>query len=140
MKQRQHGYQLLRDPVWWTAIVLYGLHRLLAPWIRPWEPSFITFHFRDFLMIPALLPALLAVESYLGLRPKLTPPSGTEIWLHLILWSLICEFTGPFAFGMGVADPWDVVAYASGALVAWLFWHLRYNRSVTSRKSKPVTS
>lgn len=136
----KRAYRLGVDPVWWVAVSLYALHRLLSPWLREWEPQFVTFYFRDFLFIPALLPLLLAFESQLGLRPKGVAPSSWEILLHLVIWSLICEWVGPFALGMGVADPWDVAAYAGGALVAGLVWRTCYSSGNTNPLTQPLTS
>jgi hypothetical protein len=43
--------------------------------------------------------------------------------LHLLVWSVICEFIGPHWLHHGTADGWDVVAYAAGGIGACLWWN-----------------
>lgn len=66
---------------------------------------------------------VLWLQLVLGVRDHELPPTGSEITLHLVVWSVICEGVGPRWFHWGVADGWDVVAYASGGLVAGLWWN-----------------
>jgi len=106
--------------VWVGAVLIYGFHRLYQSFGFP-EPRLFQFYLNDLLFIPAVLPLVAAVESRLGWR-ELGPPKGTDVLFYGAIWSLICEWVGPFAFGMGSPDPWDVVAYAAGGLVAWVFW------------------
>jgi len=99
----------------------YALNRWL---LKPLLPSsFLHGHFADLLLIPAALPVVLWVQRLVGLRKHDYAPSWSEMVLHLALWSLICEFIGPHWLHHGTADVWDVVAYATGGVVACLWWN-----------------
>ncbi len=113
------GY--LRDRLFLMAAVGYTLNRWL---LKPLMPSpFLHDHFNDLLLIPAALPALLWAQRLVGLRGHDLAPSWGEMGMHLAVWSVICEFIGPFWLRHGTADVWDVAAYAVGGVVACLWWH-----------------
>ncbi len=120
-----------RDPVWLGAVGLYVWHRVVG--IEAWwlPKDFSNFYFRDLLFLPAMLPPLMALHAWLGWRST-GPPQLGEMLVYGLLWTVICEWTGPFAFGMGVADPWDAVAYFAGGLVAVAIWS---HRSYAPRQS-----
>lgn len=112
---------LLRDSLFRTATIAYAVNR----WgLKPRVASgFVHGQLSDLLLIPAALPLVLWVHSLLGWRDSDLPPTGSEITVHLVVWSVICEGVGPRWFHWGVADGWDVVAYAAGGLVAGLWWN-----------------
>jgi hypothetical protein len=113
------GY--LRDPLFVTAAIGYVLNRWL---LKPLLPSsFLHDHFADLLLIPAALPVVLWIHRTVRLRTHDKVPSWSEMLLHLAVWSLICEFIGPEWFHHGTADLWDIVAYATGGVVACLWWN-----------------
>ena len=116
------GY--LRDPLFLLASAAYALNRWV---LKPLVPSpFLHNHFNDLLLIPAALPVMLALQRALGLRKHDDVPSWPEVTMHWAVWSMVCEWIGPFCFQMGVADIWDVVSYAAGGLAAYLWWN-RYS-------------
>ncbi|HEY1050785.1 MAG TPA: hypothetical protein VGE39_13540 [Prosthecobacter sp.] len=84
--------------------------------------GFMRSHFNDLWMIPCALPPLLWLYRRLGLRAHDEPPSVSETLSHLIFWSAFCEWLGPVLVARSTGDPWDVVAYAAGALFAGLWW------------------
>lgn len=113
------GY--LHDRLFLVAAAAYALNRwLLKPVL---QSPLLHDHFNDLLLIPAALPVVLWVHRLLGLRNHDLQPSWTETALHLVVWSLICEFIGPLWLGLGTADPWDVVAYTAGGVAACLWWN-----------------
>lgn len=113
------GY--LRDRLFLVAAAGYALNRWL---LKPLLPSpFLHGHFNDLLLIPAALPVVLWVQRLVRLRSHDLAPSWTEMGLHLAVWSVICEFIGPFWLRHGTADPWDVAAYAVGGIAACLWWN-----------------
>jgi len=113
------GY--LRDRLFLAAAAGYGLNRWL---LKPLIPSpFLRGHFNDLLLIPAALPVVLCVQRFLGLRKHDLPPSWSEMVLHLVVWSVVCEFIGPFWLHHGTADLWDLVAYALGGVAACHWWN-----------------
>ncbi|MDB6065068.1 MAG: Methyltransferase type 12 [Pedosphaera sp.] len=114
---KRFGY--LRDPLFLLCCCCYALNRW---WIKPhFHSAFFHNWFNDLLLIPCALPPLLLVHDRLGLRARNTPPSALEIAGHLIGWSVLFEVIGPHIMRT-TGDPWDVVAYATGALPAWLWW------------------
>ncbi|MGC4074958.1 MAG: hypothetical protein QM760_21160 [Nibricoccus sp.] len=110
------------DPGCVSACALYALNRFV---IKPHVgPGFFHSHFNDVLLIPAALPFLLWAYRMMGWRLDDAAPSWREVAAHTVLWAIICEGIGPRVWPRyGVADAWDVVAYAAGAVIAWIFWN-----------------
>lgn len=102
------------------ACAAYALNRWLLP--ASWQGPFLRNHFNDLLLIPAALPRLLGVQRRLGTRAHDEPPRLGEIGLALALWSVIAEVVMPRITARAVADPWDVAAYAAGAVVSFCWW------------------
>ena len=115
---KRFGY--LRDPLFLVAVAGYALNRWLLKPLLPWP--FLHNHFNDLLLIPAALPIVLWMQRLTGLRAHDLTPSWMEMLLHLVIWSVICEFIGPFILHHGRADPWDAAAYAVGGMAARLWW------------------
>jgi membrane-associated PAP2 superfamily phosphatase len=88
-----------------------------------WKGPFLRNHFDDTLLIPAALPLILWMQRKLGLRTTDHRPTWSEILLHFVIWSIAAEVVAPHLFANATGDPWDVVAYAGGALAAGLIWH-----------------
>lgn len=108
-----------RDPLFLACCVLYALNR----WgIKPHTDSaFLHGQFNDLLLIPCALPPVLWAQRRLGLRTHDRFPEPGEIVLHLIVWTVICEFIGPRL--LPVTGDWkDAVAYALGGFLAWGWW------------------
>lgn len=117
------SFRYLRDPVCLASIALYFLNRLLLKPHLPPHEWFFRGHFNDLLLIPAVLPLFLATYHWLGLRPHNQSPSAREILVHLVMWSGFFEILGPNWFHRSTSDPWDVIAYAIGAAIAWGLWN-----------------
>jgi hypothetical protein len=116
---RRFGY--LRDPLFLVAAICYVANRW---WLKTLVPSpFLHGHLDDLLLIPAALPLILCLQRIIGLREHDDAPSWSEVFLHFAVWSLICEFVGPFWLHVGTADLWDVMAYAVGGGGACLWWN-----------------
>jgi len=115
------SFRYLRDPLFLVSCSLYALNRwVLKPHLHS---PFLHDHFNDLLLMPCALPPLLLLQHWLGLRPKHQPPTLGEIGLYLFVWSILFEFIGPHLMRRAVGDPWDIVAYAVGAVFAALWWH-----------------
>jgi len=109
-----------RDPLFLVGCVAYGVNRWL---VKPHVHSGVFHsHFNDFWLIPCALPIILWVHRRLGLRAHDRPPQITEILLHLIFWSALFEWIGPKLVAHTTGDPLDVLAYATGALLAGIWW------------------
>ncbi len=109
------------DPLCLLACAAYGVNRWIVP--HAWKGWFLKDYFDDILFIPAALPLILWLQRRTGLRPTDVRPRWSEIIFHLVVWSVAAEVIAPHFFARAVGDPWDVVAYAGGALVAGLFWY-----------------
>jgi len=117
---KRYGYA--RDPVCVIACMCYAANRWLLP--ATLRGPFMRNYFSDVLLIPAALPLVLWLQHRFGLRPADTKPRWSEILLHLVVWSVAAELIAPHVFSRATGDPWDVAAYAGGALVSGLIWRL----------------
>ena len=116
---RRFGY--LRDRLFLFSVGAYALNRWVLKSLVP--SPFLHGHFADLLMMPAALPGTLWAQRLVGLRLHDLAPSWVEMFLHLTLWALICEYVGPIWLHRGTADWWDVAAYAVGGILACLWWN-----------------
>lgn len=114
-------FRYIGDSLFLLSSALYALNRwCIEPHVRS---HFMHFHFNDVLLIPCALPPLLLVQRWLRLRPHDELPTAGEILLYLVVWSVFFEVLGPHIMRRATGDPWDVVAYAAGAVLAGLWWH-----------------
>ena len=119
------------DPLFLLSSSLYALNRWgLKPRLHN---AFLHDHFNDLLLIPCALPPLLLIQRWLRLRQDDQVPKVGEIALYLLVWSILFEVIGPIIMPWTVGDPWDVMAYVVGGVLAGLWWHrdalLRRTRS-----------
>lgn len=110
-----------RDSLCLGALSLYALNRWVLKALM--VSSFLSGQFNDVLLIPAALPLVLWVQRGLRIRKHDRPPAWSEIGLHFLVWSVVCEGIGPWWFHHGTSDPWDVIAYAMGAGAAGFWWN-----------------
>ncbi len=113
-------FRYLRDPLFLLSCALYVLNRwALKPLIAS---SFLRGQFNDLLLIPCALPPFLLLQRRLRLRTHDQPPALSEILFPLCLWTLLFEWIGPSFFSGATADPLDVLAYFTGAMIAFVWW------------------
>jgi hypothetical protein len=118
----------LRDPIFLIGCAAYALNRLV---LKPHFSSALLHNwFNDALLIPCALPPLLLMHRWLGLRKHDSPPTALEVTAHVIGWSALFEWAGPHFMRGTTGDPWDVVAYCVGAVVALTWW--RGERAIQS--------
>jgi len=113
-------FRYLADPLFLVCCALYALNR----WeIRP-HTHLAFFHswFNDVLLIPCALPPVLRLHRFAGLRGHDLPPTAPEIFAHWLGWSILFEFICPRFMPHTTGDPWDVAAYAVGAVAAYAWW------------------
>jgi ubiquinone/menaquinone biosynthesis C-methylase UbiE len=115
------GFRYALDPICLCACALYTLNRWLIGPVCSWP--FLHQYFNDLLLIPAALPIILGVQRWWGLRSHDRPPTAAEILGHLVVWSFIAEFAGPFFFPWVVGDFVDIGVYAVGAALAGAWWN-----------------
>ena len=113
-------FRYLQDPLCLAACAAYAVNRWLVPLV--WKGIFLRGYFNDTLLIPAALPLMLWLHRRIGLRPDDQRPRWTEIGLHTVAWSVAAELVAPHLFARATGDPWDVAAYAGGALLSGLIW------------------
>jgi hypothetical protein len=114
-------FPYLRDPLFLLGCLAYALNRwLLKPYVHG---RFLHSYFNDCWLIPCALPPILWLHRKLGLRQHDRAPGPGEILSHLLFWSLLFEWIGPQFVSHAVGDPFDVIAYAAGAMLAALWWH-----------------
>lgn len=134
----------IRDPLFISCLIMYWLNRWV---LKPLTTGGI-FHtsLNDLMCIQFWVPLMLWGMRRFGLRSDDRPPQWYGILIPLVWWSFIFEWwiprSAPFR-GLTVSDPYDIVSYAVGALVAALFWHWRYREratidALTSHESNPV--
>jgi hypothetical protein len=113
-------FNYLRDPLFLVTCAVYALNQF---WLKHTLPNwFLHSYLNDLLLIPAALPLVLWVQRCAGWRTHDHPPTWAEVLGHLAVWSLICEVVGPVWLKVGTGDPWDVLAYAVGAVGACQWW------------------
>jgi hypothetical protein len=110
------------DPLCVVACASYAANRWLVPFAL--KGPFLRNHFNDMLLIPAALPPVLWMHRQLKWRPPAARPTWPEILLHWAVWSVAAEVVAPHLFARATGDPWDVAAYAGGALVSGVMWQL----------------
>jgi len=118
---KRFGYW--RDPLAVGSVALYAVN---VWWVKPQvHGGFWHGQFNDLLLIPAALPLVLWVQRWMGWRTHDRAPMWSEIFLHLVVWTLVCEGIGPRFIAHATADGWDVLAYTAGAVVAGGWWQWR---------------
>lgn len=118
-----NGYRFWKDPLWWCACLAYAANRwIMSPALGG---NFLRGQFDDLWLIPAALPVVLELQSWLKLRPAGAWPSNLEIGFHWLVWSVICEGIAPRFISHCVSDWRDVVAYGAGAAFAAIWWRFQ---------------
>ena len=121
-------FRYVTDPLCVTCCSLYATNRwLVSPHVHS---RFLRGQFNDLMLIPCALPLVLWAQRRLGLRQTDTRPTGSEILFHLVIWSILCEVIGPHIMRT-TGDYLDVLAYAVGAGLAFLWWRRNYAKAAT---------
>jgi hypothetical protein len=114
-------FRYLRDGFFLISCSLYAVNRWA---VKPHtQNAFLRFHFNDLLLIPCALPVLLWLQRRLHLRTTDAPPTWGELALYTVFWSIFFEVIGPHLVRRATGDPWDVVVYFIGAVLAGLWWN-----------------
>jgi hypothetical protein len=133
-------FRYLRDPLFLAAFCLYGFNRFV---IKPCtEIRFFHESFNDLICIPLFVPIVVLVARKCGLRNHDRPPETTEIVLPLIVWSIMFELLfpkDPFWSRWVTGDPYDVLWYCVGALVASLWWRRLGRRPTNIQRKRPLS-
>jgi hypothetical protein len=116
-----NSFRYWHDGLFLLSCSLYALNR----WgIKPhFHHGFFHDHFDDLLLMPCALPLLLWFQRKLGLRLHDRPPTWDELALYFAVWSILFEVIGPHLFRGATGDPYDVLSYVVGGILAGLWWH-----------------
>lgn len=87
--------------------------------------AFLRNYLGDFLLFPCAAPPLFWMRDSLRGQLAGVPPSWVETGVLFLLWSFIFEWLGPIWLKKGTADPYDVIAYAAGAIICGIVWRAR---------------
>ena len=116
-------FRYIADPVCIMSLLLYALNRF---YLKPHHIGgwFTHGYLNDVLCLPLFLPMILRVQRLLGIRRHDDFPHVWELFQHWVIFSVVFEVILPRLPGTfdTTADPWDVVAYLAGAIVALCFW------------------
>jgi len=110
-------------------MAIYAANRTLVRHEPDYGNDFVRHHLNDVLLVPAVLPLILAISAFLGLRKRGLAPRLYEVLVPVIIWSVAFEWVGPMWFRRGTGDPLDALAYASGGIVSWMIWRRRSDPS-----------
>ena len=128
LKTRKTRFRYLGDRLFLICIGLYFINRLVVKPIMVGRTNFFSSYFNDLICVPFLLPVVLYITKIIGLRGHDRPPDLFEIVFYVILWSIVFEYITPSYgkyFNYPVADPWDIVCYIIGAVIAGFFWNFK---------------
>ncbi|MFO1475294.1 MAG: hypothetical protein U1F98_01425 [Verrucomicrobiota bacterium] len=116
-----NSFGYLRDRLFLLCCSLYAINRwMVKPHVHG---GFFHDHFNDLLLMPCALPPLLWFQRLLKLRFHDQAPAPGEMALHLVVWSVLFEGIGPHLLRRATGDPYDVVAYVVGGILAAIWWH-----------------
>ncbi len=105
-----------------VSVVLYLANRAIFAVAPEWSNDFMRWYFNDLLVVPVMIPPILACSTVLGLRIKGEPPRLWEVAIPVVIWALAFELVGPVIFDRGIADVWDAVAYAISGILSYAVW------------------
>ncbi|MBF9141719.1 hypothetical protein [Hymenobacter properus] len=111
---------VLCHPLFGASALLYSSIQLNKRWLHWPLPAWFTSYLSDVLCLPLVLSLALAAHQLVyGRRATLPGTWVLAAWAGVALWF---EALLPRWSARAVADPWDVLAYAAGAIVfhRWL--------------------
>lgn len=113
------NWAILQNPLVLSCTFLYLLHTV---WRRNFsEPEILSSYLNDFLSLPLVLAVAIFLQRNFVLCQPDYKLSGTQILLVLAYWSVMFEGVIPHVASRYTADWLDVVAYAAGAGLFYIF-------------------
>ena len=122
-------FLFLRDPLFLFSVALYLFNRGFLKAHFP-QDQFLHGYLTDVLCLPVWVPFMVWGMRKFGLRDE-SPPRWSEILVPLVFWSLMFEFWLPqtTVFGrFAPGDPFDIMAYTVGGILAFGIWKIIYHR------------
>jgi hypothetical protein len=120
-------FAYLKDPLFLTCFAVYWVHRGAAA--CDWSTPLLRGYLNDVICAPFWVPILVWAIKKARLRRHDDPPNAVEIVIPVLIWTVLFEVVLPAQQTWNiptVADPYDVLAYWLGALLAVFFWRWYY--------------
>jgi hypothetical protein len=133
LKRRRFRYKYLKDPLFLVCVAIYFANRFIVEPLTIGRVNFFHCYVNDLICFPFWLPIILFLTRAVGLRGHDDAPDFYELSFYLLLWSYCFEFLGPLYgkyFNYPVADPWDVVCYTLGSMIAGIYWNYEIRRPI----------
>jgi hypothetical protein len=130
-------FRYLKDPLFLFCLTLYFFNRWILK--RYFANDFSHGYLNDVICIPFWVPIMLFIMRKIQLRKDDCAPTGAEVLIPLIVWSLIFELylpTMPFFKHLATSDYRDIMSYTVGALFATLFWQFWYREEIKTTVSE----
>ncbi|MEJ8802558.1 hypothetical protein [Pontibacter sp. H249] len=125
--------KVLQHPLFIACLLLFCLNQVLENnGVYVWP---LHTHLDDFLCLPLTLTIILAAERVYFQNPAFILPKRYLV-IAAVLFSLMFEVILPLFAARYTADPWDVIAYAAGALL----FQLSINRHAPTKTTNQVNN
>jgi hypothetical protein len=132
MSVSHRPFRYLADPVCIASLILYATNRYIFKphHIGGW---FTHGYLNDVLCLPLFVPMILYAQHIVGLRTGFAFPRVWEIlqtWLvfTIVFQVIIPRFPKTF---VAAGDPFDILAYLGGGVIAGLYWAMQARRSLS---------
>jgi hypothetical protein len=116
-------FRYLADPIFIACLIIYPINRFfLKPHhIGGW---FTHGYLNDVICLPMFVPIILYIQHLIGVRPHYRFPRVWEIAIAWGAFAIVFQAITPRfpKVFITAGDPWDMLAYASGGVVAWIIW------------------
>ncbi len=123
-------YSPARDALWLGSVALVALNKV---WIKPhFAGAFWHGSLNDVLCLPVWMPVMVWCFARFRWRDA-APPRAPEIAACVLFWSVVFEVWLPQTdiFGhFAPGDPLDVLSYAGGGFVGWVWWEFISKRRI----------
>lgn len=141
MNQDSQKFRYFTDPVCIACLIIYPINRwyLKPHHIGGW---FTHGYLNDVMCLPLFLPMILYAQRLVGLRPSDAFPKWWEILQHWAIFSIVFELILPTMPQLykHTHDPWNVVAYLIGGIIAGLIWRQESVWQMKAADGLPATS
>jgi hypothetical protein len=122
-------FRYLADPACIVCLILYPINRyLLKPHhIGGW---FTHGYLNDVMCLPLFVPMILYAQHIIGLRKGAAYPRVWEIFQNFVVFTIVFQGITPRLprIFTSAGDPWDILAYAAGGIVAGFYWSIAARR------------
>jgi hypothetical protein len=117
-------FRYFTDPVCVACLLIYPVNRwILKPHhIGGW---FTHGYLNDVICLPLFLPMILYGQRLFGIRRHDGYPRWWEVLQHWAIFSVVFQVVIPRlprGIYSSAGDPWDVLAYFVGGVLAWAWW------------------